>query len=720
MTARAPSNKSRWLTPGIALALGAVTLLVYWPARRFDFLNWDDLTYISTNDHVRGGLTWNAFLWSFTHSYWSNWHPLTWLSHALDCQLYGLNPGGHHFTSLLLHSANASLLFLVLKRLTGALWRSALVAALFALHPLHVESVAWVAERKDVLSAFFFMLTLWAYCCYAEGRRQKVECRNPKAEGRRPKEGRSPKPESAARAAVPSSTFDVRRSMFDVQPSSPAPLAARRLWYWIAVILFALGLMSKPMLVTLPFVLLLLDYWPLGRMQNAECRMQNVAPPDTQHASRLTPHASRLTAQSQIANRKSQIIFPLILEKLPFLALSAASCIITFLAQKTGGAVLPFARLPLNARLANAVVAYVQYLAKFFWPVNLSPIYPYPDRWGPWLVTGAAAVLVLLTAAAWRGRRRFPYALMGWLWFLGMLVPVIGIVQVGSQAFADRYTYLPLVGIMVALVWLGSEGTGWGSRHSDRPSPALKGTLSPSEGERVGVRGLTSFPRPVPIQACGSGVPGILPAVLSLALLATLAWRTREQLATWKDTGALFGHALALNPKNVQALYGLGVHLVHSGRMDEGKRLLEEAIRLRPAYPEALGTLANTLDGQGKYEEAIRFYQAALKAQPDQDGLLNNLAWLLAACPDAAFRNGPEAVRLATRACELTGYAKPLLIGTLAAAQAEAGDFPAAIATAERAAALAAAMRLEEIAAKNRQLIQLYRQGQPFHEKKGG
>jgi len=207
--------------------------------------------------------------------------------------------------------------------------------------------------------------------------------------------------------------------------------------------------------------------------------------------------------------------------------------------------------------------------------------------------------------------------------------------------------------------------------------------------------------------------------MLSLALLATLAWRTREQLPTWKDTGALFGRALAVNPNNVQALYGLGAHLVDMGRFDEGKRYLEEALRLRPAYPEALGAMASTLDGQGKYEEAIRFYQAALKAQPDQDGALNNLAWLLASCPDAAFRNGPEAVRLATRACELTGYGKPLVIGTLAAAQAEAGDFPAAIATAERAAALATTLRLEEVAARNRELIQLYRRGQPFHEKKG-
>jgi hypothetical protein len=705
------------------LALGAVTLLVYWPVRHFDFLNWDDLTYVSTNDHVRGGLTWNGLIWSFTHSYSSNWHPLTWLSHMLDCQLYGLNPAGHHLTNVLFHTANSVLLFLLLSALTAAAWRSAFVAALFALHPLHVESVAWIAERKDVLSALFFFLTLWAYARYTECGMRSAECgvrkpeaTNLKSEARKPKTERSPKTEnrrlkpeaeSAPRSAIPSSRFEVQGSRFKVR------------WYWVALGMFALGLMSKPMLVTLPFVLLLLDYWPLRRLKLPWFEVQDSA--SVAPASAPTSHLSTASHRISGFGFRTSFSLPLLVEKAPFFALSAASCLITFLAQKQGGAVAPLTMLSLDARIANAAVAYVQYLAKLFWPVNLSPLYPHPDHWGPWLVTGAAALLICLTAAVWRGRRRFPYALTGWLWFLGTLVPVIGIVQVGSQAFADRYTYLPLVGIMVALVWLGAETTAKSLRHpdpwklsepADDPSPALKGTLSPCKAER----GLTSITGP--IQACRSRAVTLLPVVLSLALLAALAWRTREQLAIWKDTGALFGHALALTPNNVQALYGLGVHLVDAGRIGEGKQLLEEAIRLQPAYPEALGAMASTLDGQGKYEEAIRFYQAALKAQPNQDSILNNLAWLLASCPDAAFRNGPEAVRLASRACELTGYARPLLIGTLAAAQAEAGNFPAAIATAEQAAALATALRLEETAAKNRELIQLYRLGQPFHEKR--
>ena len=454
--------------------------------------------------------------------------------------------------------------------------------------------------------------------------------------------------------------------------------------------MFALGLMSKPMLVTLPFILFLLDFWPLGRLRLAHANAQR------SNAVAVTTHrkeADILLQHPSLAARR------LVLEKLPFFALAAASCLITLVAQHRGGAVASFAMLSLDARLATAVVAYVHYLAKLFWPVNLSPICLHPDHWGPWVVTGAVAVLVVLTAATWRGRSRFPYALMGWLWFLGMLVPVIGIVQVGSQAFADRYTYLPAVGIMIAVVWLGTEAFDYLAK----------------------VRQGAGHDRPPEVSAPSSlGAKGMLPALLALAILGTLAWRTREQIGVWRDTGSLFGHALALDPANVQALYGVGVHLVNTGHLDEGKRFLEQAIHLHPDYPEALGALASMFDGQGKYADAIRFYEAGLKAQPDQDTILNNLAWLLASCPDAALRNGPEAVRLATRACELTDYTKPLVIGTLAAAQAEAGDFSAAIATAERAAALAARLHLDEVTARNRELIQLYRQGQAYHEKREG
>jgi Tfp pilus assembly protein PilF len=596
----------------ICLLLGLTTLAVFWPVRQHEFLNWDDLTYVTINDHVRGGVSWGNVAWAFTHTYSSNWHPLTWISHMLDCQWFGLSPGPPHLVNLGFHVVNALLLLGFLRRVTGAVWRSAVVAGLFALHPLHVESVAWLAERKDVLSTFFFLLTLLAYAAYVE------------------------------------------------RTTRHSPLAARHLplatalWYALALVCFALGLMSKPMLVTLPFVLLLLDYWPLARFQLQE--------------GTLTP--------GNLAR--------LVLEKAPFFALALVSSVVTFLAQKKGGAVAAFAMLPFGARLENALVAYGAYLVKFLWPVDLSPIYPHPAHWETWRVIGAALLLVAATAGAWLGRRRFPFLPVGWLWYLGTLVPVIGLVQVGSQAFADRYTYVPLIGIIVALVWLGVEAIS-GLRNR---GPSEKGITAP--GARRGLMG----------------------GVLAIAILSALAWRTAQQVPIWKNTGTLFRHALALTPNNVQALYGLGTYLVENGQLDSGQQLLEEAIRLQPQYPEALGSMADLLDGQGKYADAIRFYQAALQAQPNQAEALNNLAWLRASCPDAAFRDGPEAVRLAAKACQLTDYSKPLFIGTLAAAQAEAGDFAAAITNAERAVALATALRLEETAAKNRGLIDLYRQGQ--------
>ena len=641
----ARETRRTWL---VALLLAAATLAVYWPVRHSEFLNWDDLTYITTNDHVRGGITWENVVWAFTQSYSSNWHPLTWLSHGLDCQFFGLNAGAHHLVNLAFHVANTLLLFGFLRCLTGALWRSAMVAALFALHPLHVESVAWLAERKDVLSTFFFLLTLLAYARFVQSKVQS--------------EGRGSRVEGGG--AAEASTLDPR-------PFSRSTLHAPR-WYILALVFFALGLMSKPMLVTLPFVLLLLDYWPLDR---PELRIKNLI---------------------------LRTSFPLLREKLPFFALSAGSCLITFLAQQKGGAVAPFDMLPFGARVANAAVAYGQYLLKFFWPAALSPIYPHPPHWGWWRVGGSSALLALLTAAAWAGRRRFPWVFTGWFWFAGTLVPVIGLVQVGSQAYADRYTYIPLIGVMIAVVWMAVEIGR--SRETREFREMDRSGRTPGEAARAGAYRFCVF-------------RGCTAALLALAIVGALAWRTSAQLAYWEDTGTLFGRALALDPNNVQALHGLGVHLVDRGRIEAGKPLLERAIQLQPQYPEPLGSMADLLDGQGKYAEAIAFYRAALKANPDHPGVLNNLAWLRASCPDPSFRNGPEAVRLARRACELTGYGKPLFVGTLAAAQAEAGDFQGAIATAERAAALATALRLEDIAAKNRQLIELYRQGKTAAEK---
>jgi hypothetical protein len=642
VTTSHPPKPNLRLLLGIGLALAVASFMVYFPARHHDFLNWDDQSYVTENDHVKGGVTREGIVWAFTQSHSANWHPVTWLSHMVDCQLYGMNPGGPHLTNALLHAGNAALLFMLLHTLTGSCWRSALVAGIFALHPLRVESVAWVSERKDVLSLCFGLLCLIAYARYAT----KAEVRCQRSEARSP-------------------TSDFR------------PLTS--VFYWLTFGLLALGLMSKPMLVTWPFVMLLLDWWPLRRMQNAECRMQNEPMRDTspqpspQSGEGAAPSGKMGKTELSTFNFQLSTLKRLVAEKLPFFALVAASCIVTVIAQKQGGAVASVAHLPIGYRLQNAVVAYTEYLTKFFWPGNLSPIYPHPAHWETGRVIGAMVILAGLSGAVCFGRRRFPGGVTGWFWFLGTLVPVIGIVQVGSQAFADRYTYVPQIGLVLLLVWLAA-------------------------GVAVKLR-----------------LPKVIPGILAGVILAGLAGRTTEQLSVWKNTETLFRHTLERYPENTQALNGLGSYYIKVGRIAEGRQMLEKVIQLEPTFVEARGTLADALDGEGRYAEAVTHYEAALALRPDNASLLNNLAWLRAACPDATIRDGAEALRQATRACELTGFSKPLFLGTLAAAQAEAGDFPAAIATATQAANLAEALRLPETAARNRALMELYRNGKAAH-----
>ncbi len=738
------NTRARWHFPVWAIGglLALVTSTVYWPATGYDFVNYDDNVLVTSNVHVQYGLTLASIKWALFNPVNCLWDPLTIWSHMLDCQLFGLNPWGHHLTNVVLHALNAGLVFALLLLLTGATWRSLMVAALFALHPLRVESVAWVAERKDVLSGFFGLLALIAYARYAQGQGQskvqslKSKVQSAEAEGSPKSEVRSPKPEAKddARSSVPGSMLDVgcwmldvQSSMFDVPPS-PFHLPSS-IFYLLSLMLFTLGLMSKPMLVTWPFVMLLLDYWPLRRFELS-------------------------TLNSQLST-----ILRLAREKLPFFALAIAASVVTWVAQKQQGALTLNASLPLAARGGNAIISYCRYLGKMFWPMDLAVLYPHPGDWPLAKVLLAGGLLVGISVLLFAQRRRYPFLLMGWLWFLGALVPVIQLLQTGGHAMADRYTYLPSLGMLVLAIWGAGELTrGW--RH----------------------------------QALALTVASSAVIVLCVAL-------TRQQLGYWKDSEALFRHALEVTRNNYIAHKTLGDALEQKGQTDEAIRQYQEALRLRPdyaeahynlgiaflrkgqtddainqyraalrlnpeypeahnnlgnalvqkgqteeairhyqaalrskpdyapahsnldylltEYPESLGAMAGALDAQGEYAKATQFYQAALKAQPDQEEVLNNLAWLLATCPDAAFRNGPEAVRLATRACELTGYTQPLLIGTLAAAQAEAGDFPAAIATAERAAALAKSLHLEDIAARNRELLQLYRQNLPFHEKKG-
>ena len=482
---------SKRLTAKICLALAAITLLVYLPMLWHGFVNYDDPDYITGNPHVQAGLTWPGIVWAFQSGEASNWHPLTWISHMADWQLFGKHAAGHHLVNLLFHTANALLLFILLNRLTGTLWRSAFVAALFAWHPLHVESVAWAAERKDVLSAFFWMLTLLAYVRYAG--LSKVHSQKSKV------------------------------------------------FYLLALAMFACGLMSKPMVVTLPFVLLLLDFWPLGRITNHESRITNL---------------SRL-----------------VLEKLPFFALTAASCVITYTVQR--GALWSATSLPLPFRLENAVMSYGRYLSKMFWPVDLALIYPYPHHWPLAAVITVTALLAMWSVLFLWWARRFPYLAVGWFWYLGTLVPAIGLVQAGVQSMADRYTYLPSIGLFIIVAW------------------GLNDLLN-------------SHPQRTMITAAAGG----------LALIGCLAV-TSIQLNYWRDSVAIFLHTVQATTDNYAADDCLGKALEENGRLDDAAKFYALCVQTQPDYPMGQFDLGLILLQHGKSDEASNHLATAAQLVPN-------------------------------------------------------------------------------------------------------
>ncbi|MCX6954304.1 MAG: tetratricopeptide repeat protein [Verrucomicrobia bacterium] len=504
--AAALAKRVRWIAAGLFVG----TLLLFARAIPHDFVNYDDPDYVTANAHVRGGLSWENLKWAMTSGEASNWHPLTWLSHELDATLFGLNPHGHHATSVVWHALNAALAFLALRRLTGALWTSAFFAALFAWHPLRVESVAWVSERKDVLSGFFWFAVLWLYAGYVERRRA----------------------------------------------AGGGGGAWKR--YLLLLAAFALGLMAKPMLVTLPCVLLLLDFWPLRR------------------TGWLAP------AEAGGAGPKAEAVGWLVLEKAPMFLLVVASSWATYRVQQAGGAVT--AALSADARLANAVVAVGRYLGKFLVPADLAVLYPHPGYWPGGTVAAAVAVVVALTAGAvWQVRRR-PWLAVGWLWFLGTLVPVSGAaVQVGLQAMADRYTYLPMLGVQLAVLWTLRE----------------KVTTA---GARL---------------ACAWG---------AAAALAACAVATTRQLGVWRDSGTLFDQALAATKDNYAAHDNRGLFRFKAGRTEEAMADYRAALTINPGYMNANNNLGHALAEQGRPAEAVPLYRAALKAQPGNLEVRNNLA----------------------------------------------------------------------------------------------
>jgi tetratricopeptide (TPR) repeat protein len=499
----------------IICVLAAGTVCAYCPVFHCGFVNYDDPQYVTKNLVVRQGLSLAGLRWAFCTGSASNWHPLTWLSHMLDCQLFALNPGGHHATSLLFHVLNTLLLFNLLRRMTGALWRSAFVAALFAWHPLHVESVAWISERKDVLSTFFGLLSIWAYASYAraEGRMQNAEG------GRQKAESRNQQPVSRF-------TFHVSRH--------PPP----SFFYLLSLLLFACSLMSKPMLVTLPCLLLLLDYWPLQRFQL-----------NTQHSTLRT-------------------ILPLLREKLPFFALALASSIVTLVVQHRATSGLTV--LPLWLRLENFLVAYGRYLGKTVWPTDLAVFYPYL-RWRWWEICGAGLAVTLLSIIAVRLARRRPWLPVGWFWFLGSLVPVIGLVQVGIQSMADRYGYIPLVGLFIILTWTVAEWAGKDLRR--RRFTALV----------------------------------VLPALTTCAAL------TFVQTRFWVSTQALFAHATVVSDNNFLAHNMLGFELAEQGKLDDALANFQVALRIDPNVPETHNNLAMVLLKQGRVSESLTQSTAALR-----------------------------------------------------------------------------------------------------------
>jgi tetratricopeptide (TPR) repeat protein len=695
----------------MAIGLALLTFAVFAPTLSHAFIDYDDNAYVYGNPVVARGLSVEGFRWAFSGAHVSNWHPLTWLSHMLDCQLYGLHPAGHHLTNLLLHTATVILLFLVLRRATGALWRSAFVAAVFAIHPLRVESVAWVAERKDVLSGLFFVLTLAAYISYAR------------------------------------------------QPRS------WRRYGWVALF-FALGLMSKPMLVTLPAVLLLLDYWPLQRTASLKA---------------------------------------LALEKLPLCALSAVVAIITLQAQNDA-----MQSIPLLPRLSNAVVTAVVYLGQMVFPAGLSVFYPYPHHGLPLgEATAAAAALAAITAIALWQRRRQPWLLVGWLWYLVMLLPVAGIIQVGNQAHADRYTYLPQIGIYLSITWMLARWAAarqWSRFVSPCAALAVVAALAVGaarqsaywqDSKTLWSHALVCDPNNemahygmgnvyLQEKACDHAFsefqaalqikPDYAEAWNNAGFSLARAGKTEAALPyyqhalqlqpaygdAWLNLGNAFlqkqdwaeavncyqkatlispdntdiqgnlGIALfhlgkadeairhfqiarQLNPNDAQAVFNVGNALAQTGKTGEAIPYLQAALRLDPSYDQAHFALGLAFARTGQAAEAITQYKAALRSAPSDPVIQNTLAWQLATCADPSLRQGRDALQLAVKACDQTRNGNPIYLRTLAAALAETGQFAEARQTVQKAISLVRAAKRTDMEQTLHNDLERYEQTRPLH-----
>jgi hypothetical protein len=654
----------------ICLLLAGVTLAIYWPVRNYGIVYYDDPLFISETPEINAGLTWHSLWWALSGVLVANWHPVTSLSFVLDHQFFGTNPGAEHVVNVLFHTASAVLLFLVLQRLAGCPWRSAAVAAIFAWHPLRVESVAWISERKDVLSVFFMMLTLLFYTRFAQA--------------------------TSLRTGTLDAKSGDKESGFWRLGSGD---------YWLSLGFFALGLMSKPMLVTVPFLLVLLDVWPLGRWRIADWGLRSQKNSAPQLPGATTGRIE--TERSEGGSTLNQLLF----EKWPFFLLSAVFSVLTYALQKTHAAVVQLSRLGLEERLANAATSYLQYLAKLFWPAKLAVIYPYPKSLDTMEVWLAALLLLAVSVLCVCQLFRRPYLAVGWFWYLGTALPIIGLVQVGGQAMADHYTYIPLIGPVIGLVWLVAE--------LGRANSFRKYLLAPA----------------------------------TVIILVVCVISARWQVQLWENTVTLCEHTIAVTTDNPSAQFCLGVGLEQEGRLSEAMVHYRIQAALSPldyrvhyslarvfgkqgrwaavigeynaaadmgANPDdyvAHLNLADALTHLGREQEAVVQLDEALRIKPDSTEAMNNLAWVLATSPEAGVRDGKRAVELAERACKLTQYKKTIMIGTLAAAYAEAGRFDDAITTAEKACILASDSGKQNLLKKNRELLNLYQNHQTYRDK---
>jgi tetratricopeptide (TPR) repeat protein len=735
---------------GICALLLLAVVLVFGQTVRYGFVNYDDDRAVYRNPQVTRGLSAQGMVWAFTHRHFGNWIPLTSLSHMLDCRLYGLNAGGHHLTNMLLHAATVVLLFLVLRHMTGHVWLSALVTALFAVHPLRVESVAWVTERKDVLSGLFFVLTLGAYARYVQH------------------------------------PFSIVR-------------------YLPIMIFFAMGLMAKPMLVTLPALLLLLDYWPLRRLEG-DPGLDTTVPHCKDED--LLGGASVGTSGLQSVPKRFSFPWRIGIEKLPLLLLVGVSCLATL---TQGEALAANERYPLWWRIGNALISYVTYLSQSLCPMDLAVLYP---RLGLALPFGrifaAFLVLAAITATTWVWRRRQPYLLVGWLWYLGMLVPVIGIVQIGSQAVADRFTYLPQIGLWIALVWGAAEvcrsspsrrwmcggasalvlailmGCAWRQASFWHDSETLWTHTLACTSRNSGAHfifatglaregrideALKHYRKAMDIQPDDPLPPCNIADILANQgrIDEAVAWYQKalkiqpdcvmahnnlgELLArqgrldeaaehyrqvlkiqpdyaaaycnlgnVWMARGQLekaeakYRKALEIEPDYAMARSNLGNIFARQGRLDEALTHYYKALEIQPTLAMAHNNLGDILVARGQFPEALDHYRQALESQPNDPMVARKLAWLRATCPVASLRNGDQAVAIAQQVNRSYGGKRPEVLDTLAAAYAEAGWFPEALATARKALELALDQHDQALADAVRARIALYEAGRPYRQ----